>query len=106
MGTLAKHSEIRVPWAFTALICAFLICFTAGERISIMLPIAMLLGAGMMGLVLRRWTKEGVRIPLEIGLLCLFIVWAVISGYALVVDGAAFEVGVKRMIQVILVAGC
>jgi O-antigen ligase len=102
----AVRRGFRVPWVFTALLTGFILCYTTGSRAAILLPLAMLLGIAMAGLVVFRWSRTGVRIPLEVGILCIFVVWAVGSGLMLVTDTYLFKQGVQRMVEVILVAGC
>lgn len=102
----ATRGVFNVPWFFTALLTGFVLCYTSGQRASILVPLAMLFGAALAGLVVFRWTRTGIRIPLEIGILCVFVVWAVGSGCMLVIDSHSFGEGIKRMVQVALVAGC
>jgi len=105
-GSLARGPVSKVPWGFTALLTAFVLFYTSGPRFPILVPLAMLLAAAMAGVVVFRWLRTGVRVPLEVLILGVFVVWAVGSGFMLAVDTDSFAVGAKRMVQVVLVAGC
>lgn len=102
----ATRGVFNVPWVFTALLTGFILCYTAGQRASILVRLSMLLGAALAGLVVFRWTRTGIRIPLEVGILCTFVVWGVGSGFMLAIDSYSFSQGVERVVQVLLVAGC
>jgi len=96
----------RVHAIFTALLAVFLLCVSAGERIPILLALALVPGAAMAGLLVLRWFRTGILIPLEMVILCLFAVWAIGSGCLVAVDKGLFGHGVERLIQVVLLAAC
>ncbi len=102
----ASLSPFQVPCLFTALLTLLILFYTAGQRAAILVRMAMLLGAVMAGMVASRWGRTGQRIPQELWILCIFLVWAVGWGYLLAIDSRSFTVGVKQMVQIVMIAGC
>lgn len=108
MNRLPKmFSVFRILPVFTVLLTSFILCYEAGPLApKILVPLAMLIGASMAGLVIVRWVQTGIRIPLEVGILCFFIAWATGSGLLQATDANQLKDGIERMVQVVLLVGC
>ncbi len=77
-----------------------------GQRAPSLLILALLLGAGMAGLVAVRWMRTGIHIPLEVGILCLFAVWAIGSGCIVSIEPNLFRQGLERLVQIVFLTAC
>ena len=105
-GWALRSNPFRVPWVFTILLVGFVFCYTVGPRVPELVVVAECLGVAMAVCVVIRWIKTGIQIPLEIGILFLFVVWAVGAGGLLATDWALYAEGVERMVEILLLAGC
>ncbi len=102
----AQPDETKVPWLFTLLLTGFIFCYTVGPRFSGLVLAAQFLGLAMGVAVAIRWIRTGVQIPLQIGLLALFVVWAVGTGGVLATDHGLYLGGVERMLEIFLLSVC
>lgn len=101
---LQRTPAAAMPVLVTVLAGGFLLCYTAGQRGALLVPLAMALGGVLAGLVVLQGLRNGFPVVPELGLLAGFIAWAVGTGLVMELDHALFRDGIERLVQVFLLA--